>query len=719
MVKPAKPQHIKNEKNQQKARALLSQMTLEEKIGQLQQAPYFSTVVTGHKVDHSGTIEAIKAGRVGSVLSVYDEDDLKMLQKTAVEDSRLGIPLMFMFDVIHGYKTAFPINLALSNSWDPSLIERVSEAVAFEASHAGLHVTFSPMVDLVRDPRWGRVMESNGEDPYLSSELTKAYVRGYQQGDLSKPHAMAACLKHFAGYGFVEAGREYNHVELTERTLRNMVFPPFQAGIEEDVSMVMTSFNTIHDRPATANRWLLTDVLRDEMQFKGVVISDYTSSDEILEHRVAKDLKDVAYQCFDAGLDHDMVGKSYQKHLAELVEEGRVSEHDVDERVLRILDLKFQLGLFEDPYRNFYDNSHQYQLTDRVKALALEAVEKTTVLLKNEGVLPLKKNQKVGLVGPFIDNQDVIGEWAALCQKEDVITLLEAFKEAQHPYERIQESALQTIAFDDTVETVIVALGEAGNEAGEGHSKAHLRLSKTQETLLKQVKATGKNVVLIIFAGRPLILTELEPFADAILYAYQPGTMAGVGVYNLLSGRLSPSAKLTLSFPYHEGQIPVYYNHPSTGRPFDQKRPDYRYNTRYIDIPNEPLYPFGYGLSYGEFEYQNLTLDRHHLMTQETLTVSVDVTNVSNTPAVETIQLYIEAQTFSVSRPISELKRFEKRHFDAGETHTITFTLTIDDFKSYNIDMVKTAESHRYHVKVGPNSATLIHASLDVHSTKK
>ena len=689
-----------------KMSALLSQMTLEEKIGQLQQSAYFSTVVTGHVVDHSGTIEAIKAGRVGSVLSVHDERDLKMLQKTAVEESRLGIPLLFMFDVIHGYKTAFPINLALSNSWDPDLVERVSRGVAYETSHAGLHVTFSPMVDLVRDPRWGRVMESNGEDPYLSSLLAQAYVKGYQQDDLAQPHAIAACVKHFAGYGFAEAGREYNTVDVSERTLRSVVFPPFQAGIDAGVRMVMTAFNVINDRPATANRWLLNDVLRDEMGFQGVIISDYTSTEEIIQHKVATDTKDVAYQCFEAGLDHEMVSQTFQHHLKELIAEGKISEETLNERVLRILTLKEQLGLFDNPYRNFYEDSAQYMLLETTKALAQEAVEKTVVMLKNDDALPLKPKQTVGLFGPFIESQDVIGEWAALCEKSDVITLKQAFDQAKHPYVLLDETTLDTRSRE--LDTIIVALGEAGSEAGEGNSKAKLRLSASQEALVKKAHQTGKNIVLVVFAGRPLILTELEPFADAILYAYQPGTMSGAGLYRLLSGQVSPSGRLTLTFPYHEGQIPVYYNHLNTGRPFDHARPEYRYNSRFIDIPNEPLYPFGFGLTYGQFEYSDVFLSKDHLREDDTVKVYVTLKNHGSHGALETVQLYIEAQSFSVSRPVNELKAFKQVYLDAGEEKTTVFTLTNAMFKAFNIDMAWTTEQRSYLVKVGPHSGALI-----------
>ncbi len=696
-----------------KVETLLSKMTLKEKVGQCSQAPYFSNVLTGHDVDPSGTLEGIRKGEVGSILSVHDEDTLRFLQKTAVEESRLKIPLLFCFDVIHGFKTAFPINLALSTSWDPELIESVSEAVAYETTHGGIHLVFSPMVDLVRDPRWGRVMESNGEDPYLSSVLSRAYVRGYQGHDLADKHRVAACVKHFAGYGFVEAGREYNTVDISERVLRTMVLPPFQATIDEGVSMVMTAFNTVFDRPATANRFLLTDLLRDEMGFHGVTISDYTSTEEIIHHKVAKDEKDAAEQCFNAGLDHEMVSKTYQRHLAALIEEGRVSLNALEAAVRRILKLKFALGLFDNPYRNLYADSTPYMLKEETKKLALEAAEKSIVMLENKEILPLSKSQKIALIGPFIDSQDTIGEWPGLTRKEDVISLLKAFMDHQVTFDSFDDLPANVSVLSN-YDVVLIALGEDGFEAGEGNSKVDIHLKESQRALFDEVVKVNKNCVLIVFAGRPLIMTDYVKKAKAILYAYQPGTMTGPALYNLLYGITSPSAKLTMTMPRHQGQIPLYYNHYQTGRPFDYKRPDYRYNSRYRDISNEPLYAFGYGLSYGSFAYTNLELDKAILTGDDTLNVTVDVTNDSDVEATEIVQCYIEVSVFSVSRPVNELKGFKRVHFMPHETKTITFVLTVDDFRSYNVDMHYTAENHRYKVKVGGASTKTIEATVHV-----
>jgi beta-glucosidase len=696
------------------AQSILEKMTIKEKIGQLYQAPYFSNIVTGHAFDSTGTIDEIKAGLVGSVLSVHNEDTLFNLQKIAVEESRLGIPLIFMFDVIHGFKTAFPTNLALSNSWDTDLVERISKAVAFETSHAGIHLTFSPMVDLVRDPRWGRVMESNGEDPYLSSCLAKAYVRGYEQDSLSNKNAVAGCVKHFAGYGFAEAGREYNTVDISKRVFYNMVLPPFKAAVDEGVSMLMTSFNTIFDRPATANKELLKDILRDEMNFNGVVISDYTSTEEIIAHKVAIDEKDAALQCFNAGLEHEMVSRTYITHLESLVEERKVSEKDLDEAVLHMLILKVKLGLFDDPYRNFYPNSKQYMLLESTKNIAIEAVEKSVVMLKNDQVLPLKSNEKVALVGPYIDSKDVIGEWAALCKKDDVITIKDAFIQNNYPFEYFDDANIDDLKNYPEIKTVIIALGEPGSHAGEGNSKTKIYLDEKQKRLFNKVNRLNKKIVLTIFAGRPLIITDYANRADAVMYAYQPGTMTGTGLFNLYTGKSSPSGKLTMTFPYHEGQIPIYYNHYNTGRPLDPLRPNYRYNSRYIDAPNDPLYPFGFGLSYGTFIYTDLKLDKKELQKNQELKVEVTITNDSEYKAEEIVQLYIEAENFSVSRPVDELKAFKKEKFNPHEIKTITFTLTSNDFRAYNIDMNFTAEAHNYKVKVGSSSAKKIEEKVKV-----
>lgn len=693
---------------------LLAQMTLEEKIGQLQQTTYVSDITTGHTLDTSNVVTDIKAGRLGSILSVYDTNVLKELQRFAIEESRLKIPLLFCFDVIHGYRTAFPINLALSSSFDPNLIKRVSKAVAYETSHAGLHLTFSPMVDIVRDPRWGRVMESNGEDPYLSARLTEAYVKGYQGLSLRDENSVAACVKHFAGYGFAEAGREYNTVDLSERTLRNIILPPFKAAIDTGVSMVMTGFNVLFERPATANKWLLQDILREALSFDGVVISDYSSTEEIINHKVAEDLKDVAHQCFDAGIDMEMGSVSYASHLKELIESGTIKQSKLDSAVGRILALKEALGLFDKPYRNFVDNPEDYMLQKETIDIALEATLKSMVLLKNEGVLPLKENHTIAVVGRFGQSQDVIGEWPGLTRKEEVITIQQAFNThgiAADYYETLD--ALKGVDLS-LYDRVILTVGEAGNEAGEGHSKADINLSAADLNLLTYVQQQHASIVSIVYAGRPLILLPLHEKTQAILYAYQPGTMNGEALYQLLFGIKSPSGKLTMTFPSHQGQIPLYYNHFKTGRPLNPNDPHYRYRSHYIDQPNDPLYPFGHGLTYGHVVVESLNLNHIELQGNERLSVKLSLYNDSDVTVEDVIQLYIEAQSYSVSRPVNELKRFQRIAFKACERKEITFTLSVEDFRSYNQNMEYRAEKRLYTIKAGLSSQTMLHQTINV-----
>ena len=697
---------------------LLHKMTLQEKIGQLQQTSYFSDVITGHELDTSQTLQQIRDGKIGSILSVYDVTILRELQRIAVEETRLGIPLFFAFDVIHGYRTAFPINLALAGSFDPDLIERVARASAYEASHAGMHLTFSPMVDIVRDPRWGRVMESNGEDPYLSGVLAASYVKGYQGANLSHPGQLAACVKHFAGYGFSEAGRDYNTVDLSLRRLQTVVVPPFKEAIDAGVSMVMTGFNVVFDRPATANQFLLQDILRQQLGFKGVVISDYSSTEEIIEHKVATDLKDVAYQTFTAGIDHEMGSTSFQSHLAALIEEGKISEDALDDAVGRVLSLKEEMGLFENPYRNFYDKHEQYFLTDETKELALEAAEKSIILLKNDNCLPLASSN-IALVGPFSTSQDVIGEWPALTRKDEVTSLYQAWENQGVEIDCFPEMVdVQQIDLSK-YDAVIVTLGEPGNEAGEGYSKVDISIKQEQRELFDFVTSKHGNVIAVVFAGRPLVITEIDQKAQAVLYAFQPGTQTGPALMNIITGKTNPSAKCAMTFPSHQGQIPLYYNHYKTGRPLNPNDPMYRYRTHYIDQSNDPLYPFGYGLTYGHVLIDSMKLSKTELSKNDNLKVTVSLSNPSSVEVTEVIQVYIEALSYSVARPVNELKRFQRLTLQPNETTSVDFTLSIDDFRSYNIDMEWTAETRDYLVKVGLSSVTTMESNVHIIDEKK
>ena len=695
------------------AHALLEKMTLIEKIGQLQQSPYYSDVITGHILDTSDVAKNIKAGKIGSILSVYEEKTLRGLQELAVHESRLGIPLLFCFDVIHGFKTAFPINLALAYTFDPKLIKKVAKAVAYETSHGGIHLTFSPMVDIVRDPRWGRVMESNGEDPYLSRVLAEAYVKGYQGDDLSEPHAVAACVKHFAGYGFAEAGRDYNTVDLSNRVLFNMVLPPFKAAIDAGVSMVMTSFNTVFDIPATANAYLLQDLLRDTLEFKNVVISDFSSTEEILDHKVAVDHKDVADQCFNAGIDMEMGSTTFQDHLESLIQEEKVDLKKLDAAVFRILVLKSKLGLFENPFRNLYEDSSKYMLTAEHRALAKEAALKSMVLLKNDAILPLSKAHKIALVGAFGESQDLIGEWPGLTEKKDVVTILEALKANAIQVDVLPDINAVKAADLSRYDRIILTLGEASHESGEGYSKADINVSPVDLALLEAVSERHVDVVAVIFSGRPLILTPVAQTVKGILQANLPGTEAGNALYELLFGVNSPSGKLAMTYPYHAGQVPIYYNHTPTGRPLKEEDPMYRYRTHYIDVPNEPLYPFGFGLNYGDIRIKDVVSSS--LCDEKTpYQVTITLKNHGSHSATEVLQGYIEALSYSVSRPVNELKRFERVTLNPGETKSIEWVMTLDDFRSYNKHMQWTAETRLYQVKFGFSSKTTHVFEVDV-----
>ena len=705
-------------KNSPIVEELLHKMTRQEKIGQLQQTSYFSDVITGHELDTSETLQQIREGKIGSILSVYDVNILKELQRLAVEESRLGIPLFFAFDVIHGYRTAFPINLALAGSFDSDLIERVAKASAYEASHAGMNLTFSPMVDIVRDPRWGRVMESNGEDPYLSGVLAASYVKGYQGANLSHPGQLAACVKHFAGYGYSEAGRDYNTVDLSLRRLQTVVVPPFKEAIDAGVSMVMTGFNVVFDRPATANQFLLQDILRQQLGFKGVVISDYSSTEEIIDHKVATDLKDVAFQSFTAGIEHEMGSTSFQSHLAALIEEGKVSEAALDEAVGRVLSLKEEMGLFENPYRNFYEQHEQYFLTDETKQLALEAAEKSIILLKNDNCLPLASTN-IALVGPFSTSQDVIGEWPALTRKDEVTSLYQAWKNQGEEIDCFPEMTDVYQADLSKYDAVIVTLGEAGNEAGEGNSKVDISIQQEQRDLFEFVSSNHSNVIAVVFAGRPLVITKIDQKAQAVLYAFQPGTQTGPALMNIITGKTNPSAKCAMTFPSHQGQIPLYYNHYKTGRPLNPKDPMYRYRSHYIDQSNDPLYPFGYGLTYGHILIDSMKLSKTELSKNDNLKVTVSLSNPSSVEVTEVIQVYIEALSYSVARPVNELKRFKRMTIQPNETKSVDFNLSIDDFRSYNIDMEWTAETRDYLVKVGVSSVTTMESTLHIIDEKK
>ncbi|MGP6139905.1 glycoside hydrolase family 3 N-terminal domain-containing protein [Jeotgalibaca sp. A127] len=696
-----------------KLRHLFEQMTFQEKIGQLVQ-------VSPHFLDENpeeGTLtgplqNVIMAEEdrfvVGSTLNTQTREQAAAIQKRFLEKSRLKIPLLLMADVIHGYRTIFPIPLALGASWNPALIEEMAALSAKEASSEGIQVTFSPMVDLVRDPRWGRVLESTGEDPYLNQVYAEAFVTGYQGTDLEKDHEkIAACVKHFVGYGWAEAGRDYNRVDMSEVELHQNHLPAFQAAIEAGAKLVMTSFNVFNGTPVTANKPLLETVLREQLGFDGVIISDWNAVGELINHGVAEDHTQAAQLAVAAGIDIDMTSYSYihaQEELAPLQEA-------IDASVWRVLNLKNDLGLFENPYRGLTEEPID---TEALRGEARKLASQTLVLLENhDQTLPLKADTAIGLVGPFSQSQDVLGSWSLMGDPSQSVTLEAGMK----PYARQLQVApvAETTAISAsewqaihnvfaTSETLVVALGEASRESGEGASKSDITLHPVQIELLKQAHATGKKVVTVLFNGRPLDLRAVKQYSDAVLEAWFPGTEAGNAVADVLFGAVNPSGKLSMSFPYTTGQIPVYYNQIRTGRPLTEETKGYQYVSRYLDIPNEPLYPFGYGKSYATFELREIEQSTTELDPDGEIHFSGLIKNTSNYDGTETIQLYIHDQVATVSRPVKELKKFQKITVPAQSEAPFTFTLIEADLRYIHPDLSNHADPGLFDVFIGTDS---------------
>lgn len=700
---------------------LMSKMTLAEKIGQMYEIGHSSSAITGPEFDSNQTVQRIKDGLAGSVLGMYDNNVIYALQKCAVEDSRLGIPLLFCNDIIHGCRTMFPHNLAMSCTWEPNLIYEASKVSAYESSHSGVNLTFSPMLDLVRDPRWGRVMESSGEDPYLASVMAKAYVEGYQQ-DLLSYDSVASCAKHFVGYGAALAGREYNTVDISKRALHQYYLPSFKSAIDSGTKMVMTAFNVVNDVPMTANKEMLRDVLRNQLGFKGVVISDFTSSMEITHHKIAKDMKEVAKKCVIAGLDHEMISTSYIDYLEELVKEKAVDPKLIDEACHRVLTLKYELGLFDNPYKNVYFDFENYWLGEAAKASSLKVALESAVLLKNEkNALPLKQNEKIALIGPLAKSKEVVGAWGGKCNVNDSSVLYDALVEEGHDvsyaygcdYNSSDKSHFaEALEVAGAADTIVLAIGEQQHMSGEANARSNIKLPGVQEELINELKKLGKKLIVVLFTGRPLDLTGVIDQIDGLLCAWFLGTQSGIALEKLLYGKANPSGKLTMTFPYTVGQVPIFYNNLNTGRPLNKVYFDH-YTTRYLDIPNTPLFPFGFGLSYSKFEYSNLRVSKKTLSPNEKIIVSVDVKNVSKVAGKEIVELYIEATCFSVSRPNLELKGFKKIELDIAQTETIEFEIDQQMLAYYNIDMQNITEPGLYNIYVGPSSIDLLKETIE------
>ncbi|WP_246139874.1 beta-glucosidase BglX [Flagellimonas hymeniacidonis] len=710
----------------QKVDSLIKLMTLEEKVGQMNQYNGFWDV-TG-PAPHGGNAEVkyqhLKNGLVGSMLNVVGTEEVRKLQQLVVEETRLGIPLIFGYDVIHGYKTLAPIPLAEAASWDMEAIEKSARTAAEEASAVGLNWTFAPMVDISRDARWGRVMEGAGEDTYLGTCIAKARVKGFQGGDLSQPNTIAACAKHFAGYGFAEAGKDYNTVDVGTATLYNSILPPFKAAVDADVKTVMNGFNTLNGIPVTGNSFLQRDVLKEKWGFEGFVISDWASIMEMIPHGFAKDLKHAAELGAKAGSDMDMESYAYVKHLVENVKEGKVDETLVDDAVRRILKVKFELGLFDDPYKYCNEEREKERLHHKDNhASVLDMAMKSIVLLKNEhNLLPLKKDQqKIAVIGELADDKNSpLGSWRLGSDDNSGVSVIEGlkaytedFKYAKGPkifheganfLNEVGVNETDRTGIDEAVELakesdiVLMVLGEHGFQSGEGRSRTKLDLPGVQLELLQAVHEVNQNIVLILMNGRPLTINWEAENVPAILETWQLGSQAGNAIAKVLFGDYNPSGKLPMTFPRSVGQVPIYYNHFSTGRPNPEANVFW---SHYSDEKNEPLFPFGYGLSYTTFEYSNFQIDDSD---QNSIKVSATITNTGDSDGEEVVQLYIHDKTASIARPVKELKGFQKISIPSGTSHNVEFNLTDKELGFYNHQYQYVVEPGEFSVMVGTNS---------------
>jgi Beta-glucosidase-related glycosidases len=715
---------------------LMAQMTIDEKIGQLNLVTA-GEATTGAVV--STDVESkIKEGKIGGIFSMTSVPRIRAAQELAVNQSRLKIPIIFGLDVIHGYKTIFPIPLGLAASWDMDLIQETARIAAIEASADGLNWTFSPMVDISRDARWGRISEGSGEDTYLSSRIAEAMVHGYQGDDLAADNTLMACVKHFALYGAAEAGRDYNTTDMSLHRMYNEYLPPYKAAIDAGAGSVMTSFNDINGVPATANKWLMTEVLRQQWGFDGFVVTDYTAVNELIEHGLG-DLQEVSARSLKAGVEMDMVGEGFLTTLRKSLDEGKVSEADIDRACRLVLEAKYKLGLFEDPFR-YCDESRAKQLIQHPThmAKAREAAAKSFVLLKNEQqLLPLKKQGTVALIGPLANTgSNMPGTWSVSADLENTPSLLEGMRAAlgdrvnlvyHQGSNLVADAAYQeratmfgrTIPRDERPEAeviaealevakqadvVIAALGESSEMSGEASSRTDIGIPAVQQQLLSELLKTGKPVVLVLFTGRPLTLTWENEHVPAILNVWFGGTETGKAVADVLFGDVNPSGKLPATFPQHVGQLPLYYSHKNTGRPLADGQWFQKFRSNYLDVSNDPLYPFGYGLSYTTFTYGKLVLNTDTLERKGSLQVSVEVSNSGNYAGEEVVQLYIRDLVGSVTRPVKELKGFRKIQLAAGQSQRVVFDITEEDLKFYNADLEHVAEAGEFAVFVGTNS---------------
>lgn len=714
---------------------LMGKMTLQEKIGQLN-LPVSGEIVTG-QAKSSDVAGKIRKGQVGGLFNVKGVENIREVQKIAVEQSRLKIPLLFGMDVIHGYETVFPIPLALSCSWDMEAIKESARIAAKESSADGICWTFSPMVDICRDPRWGRMAEGGGEDPYLGSEISAAMVKGYQGDDLTDKNTIMACVKHFALYGAPEAGRDYNTVDMSHLSMFNNYFPPYKAAIDAGVGSVMTSFNVVDGIPATGNKWLMTDVLRDRWGFDGFVVTDYTAISEMIAHGMG-DFQQVSAMSLSAGTDMDMVADGFLTTLEKSLKEGKVTMAEIDKACRRILEAKYKLGLFDDPYK-YCDASRVKKdiFTAENRAVARKIATETFVLLKNENnLLPLQRKGKIALVGPLANTKaNMPGTWSVAAASDKYNSLYESMKQslagkaevlyakgsnlmydAQREAEATmfgremrdprsaQELLDEALSVASQADVIVAAVGESSEMSGESSSRTNLEMPDAQRDLLTALKKTGKPVVLVYFAGRSTVMTWEQENFPAILNVWFGGSEAADAICDVVFGDVSPSGKLTTTFPKNVGQIPLYYNHLNTGRPLEAGKWFSKFRSNYLDIDNDPLYPFGYGLSYTTFRYGDLQLSNNSMNEKGKITASVTVTNTGNYDADEIVQMYIRDMVGSVARPVKELKGFERIHLKKGESRTVSFDITAEQLKFYNSALNWVCEPGEFEVMVGGNS---------------
>ena len=714
---------------------LMKKMTLEEKIGQLN-LPVTGEITTG-QAKSSDVAKRIRNGEVGGLFNLKGVKRIREVQRQPVEESRLGIPLLFGMDVIHGYETIFPIPLGLSCTWDMKAIEESARIAAVEASADGISWTFSPMVDVSRDPRWGRVSEGNGEDPFLGAAIARAMIRGYQGKDMSRNDEIMACVKHFALYGASEAGRDYNTVDMSRQRMFNEYMLPYQAAVEAGVGSVMASFNEVDGVPATGSKWLMTDVLRKQWGFDGFVVTDYTGINEMIDHGMG-DQQTVAALALNAGVDMDMVSDAFSGTLKKSVEEGKVSAAAIDAACRRILEAKYKLGLFDNPYKYCDVNRPKKQIfTKEHRAIARKTASESFVLLKNEGVLPLSKKGTIAVVGPLANTRsNMPGTWSVAAVLDNAPSLVEGLREVvgdrakvvtakgsnligDADYEKratmfgrelhrdnrtdreLLDEALKVAAGADVI---VAALGESSEMSGESSSRTNLEMPDVQRALLQELLKTGKPVVLVLFTGRPLVLTWEEEHVPAILNVWFGGSEAAYAISDVLFGDVNPSGKLTATFPQNVGQIPLFYNHKNTGRPLQEGRWFEKFRSNYLDVSNEPLYPFGYGLSYTTFAYSDIHLSSTEMSADGELTATVTVTNTGSRDGAEVVQLYIRDLVGSVTRPVKELKGFEKIFLKAGESRKVSFSITPELLKFYNYDLQFVCEPGDFDVMIGGNS---------------